>query len=202
MTDMKKVQTAVFQKPKDGNYHCGDSYFYIETENEFLCAIADGLGSGEHAKESSQIVIDIISENINQPIEKLIKICNEQLFGKRGVVLGVLKLDFRSVIYSFSSIGNIGIVVVDPANQKKRRNIPSSGYLAGYPRKFKVIQEKLQLNMKFIMFSDGITDKDLSEISVFGENVENIIQTFKYRSNPVREDDTTLIAMRYKNTAS
>jgi negative regulator of sigma-B (phosphoserine phosphatase) len=196
---MKNVQTAVFQKPKDGNYHCGDSYFYLETENEFICAIADGLGSGEYAKESSQIVINIIRENMDQPIEKIIKVCNEQLFGKRGVVLGILKMDFISTVYSFSSIGNIGIVVVDQ-DKNKKRNIPSSGYLAGYPRKFKVIEEKLKSNMNFVMFSDGITDKDLSEMSFFGKNVENIIETFKYKSNPVRDDDTTLIAMRYKKS--
>jgi negative regulator of sigma-B (phosphoserine phosphatase) len=198
---MKKVQAAVFQKAKKGNYHCGDSYFYLETDDEFLCAIADGLGSGEYAKESSQIVIDIIRENMDQPIEKIIKICNEQLFGKRGVVLGILKMNFHSSVYSFSSIGNIGIVVVDQ-NRKKKRNIPSSGYLAGYPRKFKVVQEKLEPNMNFIMFSDGITDKDLSEMSVYGKNVENIIQTFEYRSNPERDDDTTLIVMHYKAMAS
>jgi len=199
VTGMKNVQTAVFQRPKDGNYHCGDSYFYLETGNEFICAIADGLGSGEYAKESSQIVINIIRENMDQPIEKIIKMCNEQLFGKRGVVLGILKMDFISTVYSFSSIGNIGIVVVDQ-DKNKKRNIPSSGYLAGYPRKFKVIQEKLQSNMNFVMFSDGITDKDLSEMSFFGKNVEDIIETFKYKSNPVRDDDTTLIAMRYKKT--
>jgi len=199
VTGMKNVQTAVFQKPKDGNYHCGDSYFYLETENEFICAIADGLGSGEYAKESSQIVINIIRENMDQPIEKIIKVCNEQLFGKRGVVLGILKMDFISTVYSFSSIGNIGIVVVDQ-DKNKKRNIPSSGYLAGYPRKFKVIEEKLKSNMNFVMFSDGITDKDLSEMSFFGKNVENIIETFKYKSNPVRDDDTTLIAMRYKKS--
>jgi len=201
LTGMKKVKTAIFQKPKEGNYHCGDSYFYLETENEFLCAIADGLGSGEYAKESSQIVINIIRKNMDQPIESIIKICNEQLFGKRGVVLGVLKMYFRSSVYSFSSIGNIGIVVVDQ-NKKKKRNIPSSGYLAGYPRKFKVVQGKLEPNMNFVMFSDGVTDKDLSEMSVFGQSVDNIIQTFKYKSNPVRDDDTTLIAMRYETIAS
>src|SRR5690554_6076169 len=104
------MQVAVYQKPKKGRYYCGDSYFYLETENEFLCAIADGLGSGEYAMESSQIVIDIIRKNGNKPIDTIIKQCNEQLFGKRGTVLGVLKIDFRTRVYSFSSIGNIGIV--------------------------------------------------------------------------------------------
>ncbi len=197
MTDMKRINVAVFQKPKKGKYYCGDSYFYLETENEFLCAIADGLGSGEYARESSQIVIDIIRKNMNESIESIIKICNEQLFGKRGVVLGILKINFDSMLYSFSSIGNIGIVTAN-RNKKKKRNIPSSGYLAGYPRKFKVIQERLEKNMNFIMFSDGVNDKDLSDLDIFGNNVENIIKTFQYKSKPERDDDTTLIAMRYQ----
>ncbi|WP_164214665.1 protein phosphatase 2C domain-containing protein [Virgibacillus sp. YIM 98842] len=194
---MKRINVAVFQKPKKGKYYCGDSYFYLETENEFLCAIADGLGSGEYARESSQIVIDIIRKNMNESIESIIKICNEQLFGKRGVVLGILKINFDSMLYSFSSIGNIGIVTAN-RNKKKKRNIPSSGYLAGYPRKFKVIQERLEKNMNFIMFSDGVNDKDLSDLDIFGNNVENIIKTFQYKSKPERDDDTTLIAMRYQ----
>src|SRR5690625_1898758 len=194
---MKRIDVAVFQKPKKGKYFCGDSYFYLETESEFLCAIADGLGSGEYARESSQIVIDIIRKNMNESIESMIKICNEQLFGKRGVVLGILKINFKSMLYSFSSIGNIGIVTAN-RNKKKKRSIPSSGYLAGYPRKFKVIHEKLEENMNFIMFSDGVNDKDLSALDIFGKNVENIIQTFQYKSSPERDDDTTLIAMRYQ----
>jgi negative regulator of sigma-B (phosphoserine phosphatase) len=194
---MKRINVAVFQKPKKGKYYCGDSYFYLETDDEFLCAIADGLGSGEYARESSQIVIDIIRKNMNESIESIIKICNEQLFGKRGVVLGILKINFDSMLYSFSSIGNIGIVTAN-RNKKKKRNIPSSGYLAGYPRKFKVIQERLEKNMNFIMFSDGVNDKDLSDLDIFGNNVENIIKTFQYKSKPERDDDTTLIAMRYQ----
>jgi negative regulator of sigma-B (phosphoserine phosphatase) len=198
---MKKMQVAVYQEPKKGKYYCGDSYFYLETQNEFICTIADGLGSGEHARESSQIVVDIISSNMNEPVEKIVEICNEQLLGKRGAVLGILKIDFVTEFYSFSTIGNIGIVIGN-RNKKKKRNIPSSGYLAGYPRKFKVIQEKLEDGMNFIMFSDGITDKDLSDLDTFGKNVENIIRTFKYKSNSEREDDTTLIAMRYQNNTS
>ncbi|MYL46269.1 SpoIIE family protein phosphatase [Virgibacillus halodenitrificans] len=192
-----RVDVSVFQKAKKGNYYCGDSYFYTETENEFVCAIADGLGSGEFAKESSQIVIDIIKSNIHSSIEHLIKKCNQQLTGKRGVVVGILKLDFKTKTYSFSSIGNIGVMTI-PKGKKKVRNIPNAGYLAGYHRPFKVVQEKLEPETNFIMFSDGISDKDLSQKFLLNTDVEMITNVFEYTSEGVREDDTTLIAIRYK----
>ncbi|MFU0789205.1 SpoIIE family protein phosphatase [Cerasibacillus sp. JNUCC 74] len=194
---MKHVDVSVFQQAKVGNYHCGDSYFYKETEREFVCAIADGLGSGEFAKESSQIVIDIIKENMNTNIETIIKKCNEQLHGKRGVVVGILKIDFQTAMYSFSSIGNIGILIITE-NQKKKRNIPNAGYLAGYHCSFKVIREKLQPNMMFLMFSDGVTDKDLSQKYLTTKNAQEITHIFKHINDSPRHDDTTLIAMHYK----
>src|SRR5690625_4041604 len=176
MTD-RKVQVAVYQKAKSNNYYCGDSYFYTETENEFVCALADGLGSGEFAKESSQAVIDIIRNNNHATVEQLVKKSNEQLQGKRGVVLGILKINFVAQTYSFSSIGNIGVMTITKG-QKKKRTIPNAGYLAGYHRPFKVIEETLKPNTKFIMFSDGVLDTDLSQRYFLHEDVEEIIQAF------------------------
>lgn len=120
------VFVSVYQQPKQGNTFCGDSYFYNETEDHFICAIADGLGSGEYAMESSQAVIDIIKENNHVSVEELVRKSNEILYGKRGVVLGILKMDFRSEVYSFSSIGNIGIMTVTD-DRVKKRNIPNTG---------------------------------------------------------------------------
>ncbi|CDQ40898.1 MULTISPECIES: SpoIIE family protein phosphatase [Virgibacillus] len=196
---MQHVQVSVFQQAKEGNYYCGDSYFYKETDKEFVCAVADGLGSGEYAKESSQIVIDIIKQNMHTSIEGIIKECNKQLQGKRGVVIGILKIDFQSNMYSFSSIGNIGILTVND-KQKKKRNIPNAGYLAGYHRPFKIIREKLEEDMMFIMFSDGVTDKDLSQRYIMTEDVNEITQTFEYVSDSSRKDDTTLIAMHFRQS--
>src|SRR5699024_8740032 len=119
MTAERKMQVAIYQRAKQNNYYCGDSYFYTETENEFICALADGLGSGEYAKESSQTVIDIIRSHSGKNVEQLVKECNRQLSGKRGVVLGVLKINFSEQSYSFSSIGNIGMMTV-VENKKKR----------------------------------------------------------------------------------
>ncbi|OZU89202.1 indirect negative regulator of sigma-B activity [Virgibacillus indicus] len=197
MTSGRKVDVSVFQKAKKGNYYCGDSYFYNETQDEFICAIADGLGSGEFAKESSQIVIDIIRSNIYATVEQLVKKCNEKLFGKRGVVLGILKLNFKKQMYSFSSIGNIGVMTVTK-NQKKKRNIPNAGYLAGYHRPFKVVEEKLEPATNFIMFSDGVSDKELSQNYLMRKNVQDATKAFEMTSAQIREDDTTLIVMRYK----
>jgi len=193
-----KVDVSVFQKPKKGNFHCGDSYFYTETENEFICALADGLGSGEFAKESSQIVIDIIKSNVHSTVEQLVKTCNTQLLGKRGVVLGILKLDFQTRVSTFSSIGNIGIMYITN-DKKKKRNIPNSGYLAGFKRPFKVMNQKLEKDMNFIMFSDGVLDKELSQCFFANEDVDSITKSYELMSEKDRHDDTTLIAIRYSS---
>lgn len=37
----ERVEVATYEKPKKGNYHSGDSYFYIETEEHFLVALSD-----------------------------------------------------------------------------------------------------------------------------------------------------------------
>ncbi|GGB55466.1 SpoIIE family protein phosphatase [Virgibacillus dakarensis] len=196
-TKENRVEVAVYQRAKKGNFHCGDSYYYIETENEFVCAIADGLGSGEFAKESSQIVIDIIKNNIHATVEHIVKQCNEQLFRKRGVVLGILKLTFLSGQYSFSSIGNIGVLTIT-RDGKRKRNIPNSGYLAGYHRTFKVITDKLEPHMIFLMFSDGVTDADLSQKFILNRDVNDITNTYAHLHSESQNDDTTLIAIRYE----
>lgn len=196
----RKVQVAIYQKAKQNNYYCGDSYFYTETENEFICALADGLGSGEYAKESSQVVIDIIRSNTHKNVGQLVQECNRKLQGKRGVVLGILKINFAWQSYSFSSIGNIGMMTV--TQNRKKRNIPNAGYLAGYPRSIKVINEKLEPNMNFIMFSDGVLDRDLSQKYFLNPDVQEVISNFAAVDGGTRTDDTTLIAVRYADCAS
>lgn len=197
MTPENKVDVAVYQKAKKGNYYCGDSYLYIETEDEFICAIADGLGSGEYALESSQITIDIIRNNIGATVEELVEKCNKELLGKRGVVLGILRLHFATETYSFSSIGNIGVMTIH--NGKKiKRNIPNGGYLAGFKRPFKVVREQLLPQMNFILFSDGVSDDELSKKLFLHTNVDDVIEAYKQQTGVERKDDTTLIAIKYR----
>src|SRR5690625_2664665 len=91
MEQGEKVNVAVYERAKGTNITSGDSYFYQEADDTFICAIADGLGSGQFAKESSEIVIDTIKNNPDLSDRELAHLCSEQLVGRRGVVLGVLR---------------------------------------------------------------------------------------------------------------
>ncbi|MCZ0702676.1 negative regulator of sigma-B (phosphoserine phosphatase) [Natronobacillus azotifigens] len=196
MDGMNRMHVSVYQKPKIGNYYCGDSYFHQEFEDCFVCALADGLGSGESAKESSEAVMEIIKRNPIASIDELVKLSNKALVGKRGVVLGLLRLDFTKHSYTFASIGNIGMMTVGQGAVKKR-NIPSSGYLGSFARPLKVIQDSLEDDMLFIMFSDGVISKDLSYRFFEKKDVEKITDIFSRYVDHNRPDDTTLMVMKY-----
>ncbi|SHN32037.1 SpoIIE family protein phosphatase [Gracilibacillus kekensis] len=196
MASKQQIEVSVFQKAKKGNYYCGDSYFYSETDDTFTCAIADGLGSGELAKESSQVVMDVIQDNIDDTVTSMIKKSNQKLVGKRGAVLGILQINLKTKQYFYSSIGNIGLMTIT-SNSIKKRNIPQVGYLSGYDRPFKVVEDTLEENLIFIMFSDGVDPKEISNSYFLHKEVTHITDTFKHLYSHKLDDDTTLIAMKY-----
>lgn len=193
----KKVAVATYQKGKSDNKYCGDRYYISERDRSLICVIADGLGSGEIAGQSAQVVIDIIKDNEEISDEALVTKAVQNLAGERGAVFGVLRIDFEHQKYTYSSIGNISLVVT-MEHEQRRRIIPRPGFLGHYARKLKVVEGKLERNMGFLMFSDGVSDQELSKLCLFHKDIDQIIQAFSHMSNKVREDDTTLIVMRYK----
>ncbi|SDC16849.1 negative regulator of sigma-B (phosphoserine phosphatase) [Pelagirhabdus alkalitolerans] len=196
MQTPKHVEVSVYQKAKAGNYYCGDSYYYYEDEDFFICALADGLGSGEMAHASSKAVMDTFKENPYMSTKEMVKASNEALVKKRGVVLGVLKLDYRSQRYTYASIGNIGLMMIN-SDTVKTRNIPVSGYLGGYSRQMKEESEPLKEGTIFALFSDGVVSRDLSHDLFKKSHVDDITDAFKEQMVQKRDDDTTLIVIKY-----
>lgn len=197
MTVSKNVDVSVYQKVKQGNSECGDSYFYHQDDDYFVCALADGLGSGELARESSRAVVDVIESNPLMSITEIIKRSNEALFGKRGVVLGVLKIDLKNQRFTYASIGNIDLMTVSSTGVKKR-SIPMTGYLGSYSRIPKIVSGDVEQNMIFFMFSDGVSPTDLTHQLFKITDVKQITNAFTEQMDQNRDDDTTLIAIKYK----
>lgn len=80
---------------------------------------------------------------------------------------------------------------------KRKRNIPNGGFLAGYHRPCKVESAELEPTMNFILFSDGVSDTELSERYILSKSVNEVTATYAYKNGQSKDDDTTLIAMRY-----
>ena len=51
-----------YQEAKTGNVESGDTYYIYKNDDYLLFAIADGLGNGPVAKESADIMPDILAE--------------------------------------------------------------------------------------------------------------------------------------------
>lgn len=198
MQKENRIDVSVFQQSKLDNQPCGDSYFYQETDRSFICALADGLGSGDLARESSQAVMDIIEQYPDATNTDLIKQCNQVLSGKRGVVLGVLRVDFQQERYTFSSIGNIGLMTVNERSGKKR-NIPNPGYLSTCARPIKTVSDTLEDGLLVLMFTDGVSSKELSHHFFYNQDVKKITELYACYKKDDQFDDTTLIAMRYQH---
>lgn len=190
------IDIAIYQQEKQGKSCCGDSYYYHDDGERFICALADGLGSGKYAKESSQTVINVVKANRDVSEDELIHLCREALVGQRGVVLGILVINHVAKCFRFLSIGNVGLRTIT-SDFKKGRNLPSRGYLGGCQSEFSVMHGNLKPGMTFILFTDGVTDAELSVDYFLYANVHHIVHTYESLIEHPREDDTTLIALHY-----
>ncbi|UTW70486.1 hypothetical protein KHA80_08850 [Anaerobacillus sp. HL2] len=106
------AEVASYQVAKEKNLWCGDSFFYLETEHYFICAVSDGLGSGMIAHTSSKIVMSYIRKNHDQDLTELMSECNDLLINKRGVVLSIIKVDYLNKEISYSNMGNINCIFI------------------------------------------------------------------------------------------
>ncbi|SFE78811.1 PP2C family serine/threonine-protein phosphatase [Alteribacillus iranensis] len=149
------VAVAVYQQGKNGSSWCGDGYITIETDSYFLCALADGLGSGENAARSSELAMEAVKKNQDESVPVMLEACNKALAEERGVVITILKAYFDSNTLAYGNVGNIATYLFPPGEEMKRP-IPTTGYLSGRKYKYRMEYYPFQSGFHFVMHSDGI----------------------------------------------
>ncbi|ADU28635.1 SpoIIE family protein phosphatase [Evansella cellulosilytica] len=186
------VEISTYTKAKKGNWCSGDSFYTNETEDYIICAIADGLGSGEDARESSSAAINLITEYHRLELDDLMAMCNNVLWNKRGAVVAILKIykHDRSIVYC--NVGNIGCHFYTPSG-KLTRPIPSRGYLSGKKQKFRIQRMNFEQGMSFVLYSDGLLftpffHSYFSNLDSPKGAIEQVLQTMENS-----DDDTTIV---------
>lgn len=187
----EKICAVAFQIEKQGNHICGDSFYMSATDDYFIAAIADGLGSGDAAKESSQAICRVVEDYQKEDVTKIFTYCNEIMKNKRGATVSIFKADFRLKQFTYSSVGNIRFVLYSPTGQYTYP-VPVSGYLSGKPQKFRVQTFPYESGSKFIMHSDGLRVATIKSLLIDDGTVEETSQLLE-RYVPYRMDDLTYI---------
>jgi phosphoserine phosphatase RsbX len=185
------IQAIAYQIPKEGNVFNGDSFFMKVTDDYFICAVADGLGSGVHAYNSSNAIRQEVEQNHYKEVEVLIDSCNQVLKNKRGATISILKVHFLQKTFTYCSVGNIQFVLSSPSG-RFIYPLPVLGYLSGKPQKYRCETFSYEKGSKFILHTDGLAIpgiKSLVSSSCSIEEISNYLEIYPKTG----KDDLTYI---------
>lgn len=194
-TTHAKAQIVTYQQNKQGKDCCGDSYLSIETDTHFICALADGLGSGRLAKRSANIAMELIRKFHHEEVSTLLKKINHALVKERGVVITILKIDFLTNTLTYGNVGNISTYLLTEQGEVNRL-LPVLGYLSGRPYQENVLKLPFYSGSTFLLHSDGasfswVDSHWLQQSLSLNEAMEKLVSKMKYK-----DDDATIIIGR------
>jgi phosphoserine phosphatase RsbX len=190
------IQTLAYQIQKEGNVCNGDSFFISAKEDYFICAVADGLGSGLYAHDSSNAIREVVEQHQYEEVDVLIDYCNKVLKDKRGATVSLFKVDFLRRKITYSSVGNIRFVVYSPAGQFFNP-IPVCGYLSGKPQKYGLKTFLYEKEAKFIIHTDGLRIPDIKQLLTSFWSIEQMSNHLKMYTNTRKDDLTYIIGQLY-----
>jgi phosphoserine phosphatase RsbX len=185
------VELNIYQRAKSGNKESGDAYFIHADEDYFICAIADGLGSGPIARQSAEIIPNVIKNHHDESLDELLSRCNEYMIQKRGAAVAIVKIDYKTKVIQYSCVGNVRFYMLQ-GGEKMIYPLPVMGYLSGKPQKLNTQEYDYHLGDVFFLHSDGIQLTSpkalLKKTKCLRQLSQSVIETINY------DDDATFIA--------
>ncbi|WP_332698025.1 PP2C family serine/threonine-protein phosphatase [Halalkalibacter lacteus] len=187
----EKIEVAAFEQAKQGNSCCGDAHSVIHADDYTVCAVADGLGSGEQALDAALAAIGEIQRYHGLTVGQMVEACNDALHNKRGAVLTVLKIDYKKQEISYCNYGNIGFVMYLP-DGKTIQPIPSRGYLSGKKTNFKSSSFPYMKGSSFLLYSDGVKKRPAKDTLVQMTSPREA-SSYLFSNNELVSDDVTML---------
>lgn len=186
------IQAIAYQIPKEGNVFNGDSFYMKVTDEYFICVVADGLGSGEHAYHSSNAIRLEVEKKHDQEVDILIESCNQVLKDKRGATISILKVHFLQKTFTYSSVGNIQFVLSCPSG-KFIYPLPIHGYLSGRPQTYRCETFSYEMGSKFIIHTDGLAIPGIKALASSSSSIEEISNFLDNHAKKGKDDLTYIV---------
>lgn len=155
------MDCAIIHKAKSEGEPNGDMFF-VSSEAPRLLVVADGLGSGEKAKNAANIAVDLARDlclcapgSRKKVFQDYFLHCHQKLRHSRGAAVAMVLLDPIQGSLTFGGVGNIRLVIAGC----KSKTICSQPGIVGVqmPRKMTVKRFSTDGYATGFLFSDGIS---------------------------------------------
>ena len=150
---MAPVAWGVVQQAKAGYAECGDTWGLWQDGPRVLMLVADGLGSGAPAREASERAVRLVSQMRDEPLRRLLSLCDTALQGTRGAAVGLLAVDGDERRVSYAGVGN---VEVRTGATSRFKPVPTNGIVGANYREPKVFEQVYVPGEWVVMHSDGL----------------------------------------------
>jgi phosphoserine phosphatase RsbX len=91
----------------EGEGRSGDLAVFAPSERGGLVAVIDGLGHGDAAAEAAELAAAILERYVDEPPQRLLERCHEELRRTRGAVMTLAWFDLEARTMDWTGVGNV-----------------------------------------------------------------------------------------------
>jgi len=155
------IEWAFAGKAVAGQTVSGDLHLVRPFASGVLVAVVDGLGHGDDATLAARTAIDVLRDNADQPVIKLVEYCHHALAKTRGAVMTLASFHPLDASLSWLSVGNVAglLLRADPRATPAFETAMPRGGVVGYQLPLLRAQVvTVSRGDLLILASDGIRD--------------------------------------------
>lgn len=192
----------IVHEAKLNNSHNGDAFFVSDNFPWFLM-IADGLGSGEKARRSSNIAASLAKSWCLDPevcrkeiLATFLAHCHQKLKRTRGAAVAGVVVDSKNRVLTFGGIGNIRLVVAGG----KQKSLYCQPGIVGVqmPRKICPNEISMEHYTTGFLFSDGISIRSVLRTAQDPHRPLNVLAEEIQKLNGNLDDRTLIVFSFYE----
>ncbi|MBD3268142.1 SpoIIE family protein phosphatase [bacterium] len=175
----------------------GDHYVIKRDRSTVLVAVIDGVGHGQYAHRASQKAAEYIESHHHEPFENLFQGTFRNCRGTRGVVMAILRLDWKRETATFASIGNIEVKIW---NRDQKIDFPLRRGIVGVNAPKPLIsQHAWNPENIVVLFSDGLTSRwkwnDISHL--LSRSANDMARELLYLFGKNNDDATVMVIKKH-----
>ena len=187
------MQYGIVLKANPDDGISGDAIIQEDLGGTMLLGGIDGLGHGPHARIAAQTALDVIKENMTQPLDVICNLCDQAMKDTRGAAMSLVLVNHELENLTYVAVGNVTIHVLG-ARRKQLLNTP--GIVGGRLRTVNVNTEPFKEGDTLIIHSDGISERfnlDRYTLRILS-NVQLLAEALATDFRNPRDDASILIA--------